>query len=446
MRVSIVGAGYVGLVSGACLAEKGHRVTCVDVDASKVERINAAETPIHEPGLDDLLERNVAESRLRATTDLPEAVHGSEVSIVAVGTPYVGDSIDLTAVEAATREIGEALGELDRYHTVVVKSTVVPGTTDDVVAPLLAETSGRRPGDDFGVGMNPEFLREGEAVGDFMDPDRLVLGGIDDRTRRVLEELYEVFPDVDRLFTTNKTAELIKYTANSLLATLISFSNEIGNLAAELDGVDIVEVLEGVKLDRRLSPILESGERIRPGVLHYLGAGCGFGGSCFPKDVRALAAHGRQAGMPMEILDAVVRVNERQPDQVLDLLGKHHDSLRDVPVAVLGLAFKPGTDDVRESPALPIVRALRERGANVRAYDPVARETAREALGDDGVVYADTMEDCVRGVEAVVLLTAWDEFRRLPELLDGASSPPLVVDGRRFLDRNRLARYEGIGA
>jgi UDPglucose 6-dehydrogenase/GDP-mannose 6-dehydrogenase len=445
MNVSVVGSGYVGLVTATCLAERGHRVVCVDIDEEKVARINDADAPIHEPGLDELLRRNVEAERLRATTDLRRAVRDSRLSMIAVGTPYVGDSIDLTAVEEASRQIGAALGELDRYHTVVVKSTVVPGTTDDVVAPLLAETSGRRPGDDFGVGMNPEFLREGEAVGDFMDPDRLVLGGIDDRTHRTLDELYRVFPEVDRLFTTNKTAELIKYAANSLLATLISFSNEIGNLAAELDGVDVVEVMEGVHLDGRLSPILEDGERIRPGVLHYLEAGCGFGGSCFPKDVRALVAHARQARAPMEILDAVVRVNERQPRRVVDLLRKHHDSLRGVPVAVLGLAFKPGTDDVRESPALPVVEELVAEGADVRAYDPVARETARAALGEDGVTYADSMEACVEGAEAVLLLTSWEEFRRLPELLEDREDPPLVVDGRRFLDRDRVARYEGIG-
>ena len=445
MNVSVVGSGYVGLVTATCLADRGHRVTCVDIDAGKVARINDADAPIHEPGLDELLDRNVQEGRLRATTDLRRAVHDSELSMIAVGTPYVGDSIDLTAVKEASRQIGAALGELDRYHTVVVKSTVVPGTTDDVVAPLLAESSGGRPGEDFGVGMNPEFLREGEAVGDFMDPDRLVLGGIDDRTHRTLDELYGVFPEVDRLFTTNKTAELIKYTANSLLATLISFSNEIGNLAAELDGVDVVEVMEGVHLDRRLSPILEDGERIRPGVLHYLEAGCGFGGSCFPKDVRALVAHARQARAPMEILDAVVKVNERQPGRVVDLLRKHHDPLRGVSVAVLGLAFKPGTDDVRESPALPVVEELVAEGADVRAYDPVARETARAALGDDGVTYADSMEACVEEAQAVLLLTAWEEFGRLPELLQDRAEPPLVVDGRRFLDRDRVARYEGIG-
>ena len=444
-RVSVVGSGYVGIVTAACLADRGHRVTCVDVDESKVDRINRGIAPIHEPGLDELLERNVEASNLRATTDLREAVESTEMSIIAVGTPYVGDSIDLGAVREVSREIGKALADLDRYHVVVVKSTVVPGTVDDVVKPILEATAGRRAGEDFGVGMNPEFLREGEAVGDFMNPDRLVLGGIDERTWKSLDELYEVFPGVERVFTSPKTAEMIKYTANSLLATLISFSNEIGNLAADLGDIDIVDVMRGVHLDHRLSPVLDNGERVRPGILHYLKAGCGFGGSCFPKDVRALVAHGREASASMELLDAVVRINERQPDRVVELLRKHHPSLENLSVAVLGLAFKPGTDDVRESPALTVVESLRAEGAAVRAFDPVATDSARAVLGNGRIVYCESLEECVEEADAVVLLTEWEDFRELPGILEGLDRDPLVVDGRRFLEKDSVPRYEGIG-
>jgi UDPglucose 6-dehydrogenase len=444
MKVSIIGTGYVGLVTGACLAEKGHHVVCVDVDSSKVERINRGEAPIFEPGLEDLLRRHVG-GRLTATTDLASAVQGTELSLITVGTPFDGEKKDLSFIEEVARQVGRVLRDLDRYHVVLVKSTVPPGTTDDVVLPLLEAESGKRAGQDFGVGMNPEFLREGEAVGDFMDPDRLVLGALDDRTHAVMEGLYEAFPQVDRLRVSNRTAEMAKYASNSLLAMLISFSNEFANLCAESEGVDVVDVLRAVHLDRRVSPILESGERIRPGLVSYLGAGCGYGGSCFPKDVKGLVAHARSAGVAMPVMESVIRTNEAQPGQMLRLLRKHFGSLEGVEVAVLGLAFKPGTDDMRESPAIPIVRELETAGARVRAYDPVARKVAEGLFAGNGVRLCDDLEGALEGVEAVLLVTRWPEFERLPELLAHRSAPPVVVDGRRMLARDQVARYEGIG-
>ena len=260
----------------------------------------------------------------------------------------------------------------DGYHVVVVKSTVVPGTTDELVLTALEKASGKKAGVDFGVGMNPEFLREGEAVGDFMNPDRIVLGGLDERTHRTLQEVYEPFAGVDVVLTNNKTAEMIKYASNSLLATLISFSNEIGNLCSSIGGIDALEVMHGVHLDKRFTPILPSGERITPGFISYLEAGCGFGGSCFPKDVKALIAHGQKHASSMRMLESVIETNQHQPNQVLTRVEKHFPSVEDVDIAVLGLAFKPGTDDMRESPAIPIVNALREKGARIKAYDPVA--------------------------------------------------------------------------
>ncbi|MDZ7693117.1 MAG: nucleotide sugar dehydrogenase [Balneolaceae bacterium] len=282
MNISVIGTGYVGLVSGVCLAEKGHSVLCVDIDEEKVSKINKGLSPIHEEGLDELLERNI-DSSLQATTDLLKAVHESDVSIIAVGTPFDGNQIDLKYVKTVAKQIGDALKSKEGYHSVVVKSTVVPGTTDNVVLPILEEVSGKEAGVDFGVGMNPEFLREGEAINDFMNPDRIVLGGINKRTHEVLENIYSVFEGVDIIKTNNQTAEMIKYTANSLLATLISFSNEIGNLCAKLGDVDVVKVMEGVHKDNRFSPIMPDGERITPGFISYLAAGCGFGGAAFLK-------------------------------------------------------------------------------------------------------------------------------------------------------------------
>lgn len=445
MRVSIVGAGYVGLVSGVCLAEKGHQVVCVDVDGAKVDRINQGSAPIHERGLPELLRRTLG-TTFRATTDLREAVLGTDLSLIAVGTPFADEAIDLRYIREAALQIGAVLRDKPDYHVVVVKSTVVPGTTDDVVAPLLEEASGKKAGPDFGVGMNPEFLREGEAVHDFLAPDRIVLGAMDDRTARVMAELYRSFAGVDTVRTTPRTAETIKYAANALLATMISFSNEVGNLCAGIEGVDVVEVMRGVHLDRRLSPILPDERRIVPAFTTYLEAGCGFGGSCFPKDVKALIAFGQQAGVPMRLLDAVIEVNALQPHRVLALLDKHFPALAGVEVAVLGLAFKPGTDDVRESPALPVVRELLARGARVRAFDPVAMVEAQRVLDEDPrLTFAKSLPDALEGARAVVVLTRWPEFAELPRLLQDGPDPPLVVDGRRMLAPGSVARYEGIG-
>ncbi|MFV9503994.1 MAG: UDP-glucose dehydrogenase family protein [Oscillochloridaceae bacterium umkhey_bin13] len=445
MKISVVGTGYVGLVSGVCLAEVGHEVVCVDVDATKVAKINDGVPPIYERGLEVMLQRNLEAQRMRATTDLRAAVLESELSLIAVGTPFDGSAIDLKYIREVARQIGAILREKDGYHVVVVKSTVVPGTTETVVLPILEAASGKRAGADFGVGMNPEFLREGEAIDDFMHPDRIVLGGIDERSIDALDQMYAVFSSVDKLRTSPKTAEMIKYTANSLLATLISFSNEIGNLCAAVGNVDVVEVMQGVHLDKRLSPILASGDRVVPVVTTYLEAGCGFGGSCFPKDVKALIAFGRDAGQPMQLLDAVVELNQRQPQQVLDLLRRHYPELKGVRVAVLGLAFKPDTDDVRESPALPVVWNLLEHEAEVVTYDPIASHEAKKVFRDAPVTYCASMAEAVQGAQAVLIMTRWAEFKDLPKLLASLEHPPLVVDGRRMLDKHSVAHYEGIG-
>lgn len=444
MKVSVLGTGYVGLVSGVCLAEKGHHVVCVDIDPDKVDKTNQGIPIIHEAGLEDLLRKNFR-NHFSATTNLYRAVLESDLSLISVGTPFNGDEIDLTYIKEVSRQIGEALRDKSTYHTIVVKSTVVPGTTQGVVLPILEDYSGKRAGVDFGVGMNPEFLREGSAVQDFMYPDRIVLGGIDEKTLDTLEALYSVFDGVEKIRTTPKTAEMIKYTANSLLATMISFSNEIGNLCAALGGIDVVEVMKGVHLDKRLCPILPDGQRIRPQFTTYLEAGCGFGGSCFPKDVKALIAHGKKAGRSMSLLESVIKVNEEQPGQVLSILRKHFHTLEGLRLAVLGLAFKPGTDDMRESPAIPIVKELLDSGATILAFDPVAQLEARKLFGQKGITYCDTLGETVDGADAVVLLTRWEEFENLAELLSGKEPQPLFVDGRRMLDKRLFARYTGIG-
>jgi UDPglucose 6-dehydrogenase/GDP-mannose 6-dehydrogenase len=443
MRISVIGTGYVGLVSGACFAEIGHDCICVDLDASKVERINRGEPPIHENGLDVLLKRHVG-TRLRATTDLRAAVLDSSITFIAVGTPFDGTRIDLSFVREAARQIGEALRDKPSFHTVVVKSTVVPGTTDDVVAVEVARASGKRIGVDFGVGMNPEFLTEGVAVDDFMRPDRIVIGGTDPQAIAAQREVYAPFLSTPTLETNNKTAEMIKYTSNSVLATMISFANEIGNLCDALGGVDVADVMHGVHMARYFTSTLADGQRVKAPISSFLWAGCGYGGSCLPKDTKALSAHGLAHGQPMPLLDAVIATNLAQPARMLALLQRHFSDLKGLHVAVLGLAFKEDTDDMRESPAIPIVRQLLERGAQVTAYDPIATEAARRVL-PVGVRYASSLEQALQDVDAAMLITRWDEFQRVPALLKDRADAPLLIDGRRVLAPNAVARYEGVG-
>ena len=444
MKISIIGTGYVGLVTGVCFAEKGHDVVCVDVDQRKVDLINAGTPPIFERGLEDLLRKNIKKG-LRATTDLQKAVQETQISMIAVGTPFDGQRIDLSYIKMVSRQIGEALKGKQGYHLVVVKSTVVPGTTDDVVLPILEEASGKRAGEAFGVGMNPEFLTEGEAVSDFMSPDRIVLGGNDQASIDLQASLYAGFPGVDVLRTNNKTAEMIKYTSNALLATMISFANEMGNFCAAVKNVDIVDVLKGVHLSRYLKVQLPTGETVLPPITSFLGAGCGFGGSCLPKDVKALAAHGAQVGAPMLLLEAVLQVNQQQPARVMALAKKHFPALKDVRVSVLGLSFRPDTNDMRESPAIPILRELLREQAAVRAYDPIANHEAKALFPNGEITFPDSLREAVEGAEVVILVTRWDEFKALPQLLAGMASQPVVIDGRRMLEKRAVARYEGIG-
>lgn len=443
-QVSIVGAGYVGLVTGLCLAERGHDVVCVESDARKLERIRAGEPPFHEVGLPELLRKHNG-ARFRATASVDEAVASTSLTLIAVGTPFDGKTIDLTAVLAASDELGRAIARAGRYHVVVVKSTVVPGTTTGAVRERLEAASGLRAGEGFGLGANPEFLTEGQAIDDFMRPDRIVIGGIDDRTLEALEELYTGFAGVPIIRTNPSTAEMIKYASNSLLAAMISFSNEIADLCTALGGIDALDVMRGVHASAYLTVPNGHGARVQAPIASFLEAGCGFGGSCLPKDVSALVAHGRARGVDMGVLREVMAVNRSRPARVIEHLKRDLGSLAGRRVAVLGLAFKPDTDDVRESPAFPIIRGLLEAGAVVVAHDPIANDAARHALGEAAVTYAGDLERALDGADAVVVVTRWKQFEALPALLARLGRQPLVFDGRRMLRRDAVARYDGIG-
>jgi UDPglucose 6-dehydrogenase/GDP-mannose 6-dehydrogenase len=415
---------------------------CLDVDARKVDMINSGVAPIHENGLTELLRRHVGK-RLRASLDLRKEVLESEMTMIAVGTPASEGRIDLKYIEEAASDIGEALKGLSRYHTVVVKSTVIPGTTAGTVRAHLERASGKRAGVDFGLGMNPEFLTEGTAVQDFTHPDRLVLGGIDARTHEVLKVLYAGFdPSVPRILTNTQTAEMIKYASNAVLATMISFSNEIARLSSAVEGVDAIDVMRGVHAATYFTS-RGNGEPVVSGITSFLSPGCGFGGSCLPKDVTALIGQGKEYGLSLSLLKSVLEVNRGQVDEMMKLVAKHYPNLRDRKVTVLGLAFKQDTDDLRETPAFPLIALLRKAGARITAYDPVARPVDHEAL--KGVELAHSLMEAVNGADVIVLVTRWKEFEHLPGLVRERSPQPLVVDGRRLLDPRDFARYEGIG-
>jgi UDPglucose 6-dehydrogenase/GDP-mannose 6-dehydrogenase len=414
----------------------------VDIDPRKVEMINSAEAPIYEKGLPELLRRNSGQ-RLSATTDLAAAVAETDITFIAVGTPASGGKIDLKYVEAAASEIGTALGDKQSYSTVIVKSTVIPGTTLGVVKTAIERASGKKAGQDFGLGMTPEFLTEGTAVDDFASPDRLVLGAIDARTHDVLRELYASFDQsVPRIYTNPTTAEMIKYASNAVLATMISFSNEIARLSTATGDVDAIDVMRGVH-EAAYFTVRRNGETFKAPITSFLEPGCGFGGSCLPKDVTALLGRGAEKGLELNLLKSVLDINRGQPDEMMRLIERHFPSLKDVRVTVLGLAFKPDTDDLRETPAFPIIRRLAAQGAKITAYDPIARPVEHEDLR--GVTLAQSLRDAVADAEAVVLVTRWAEFSKLADVLKELGRNPVIVDGRRVLNPASFARYEGIG-
>lgn len=429
MKLTIVGTGYVGLVTGVCLSKIGHDVTCVDIDAARVEQISRGVTPIYEPRLEDLLREQLAQDRFRATTRLREAVQSGELTMIAVGTPFDGSKIDLQFVERAADDIGAALRDIAAWHVVVVKSTVVPTTADSVIAPRLAAASGREIGTAIGIATNPEFLREGSAVDDFLDPDRIVVGGFDERSLQKTLALYEAF-DCPKVATTLRNAELIKYSSNALLATMISFSNEIAAICERVPGLDVETVMDGVQLDRRLSPRVGH-ETVHPGILSYLRAGAGFGGSCLPKDVNALRAFAQSRGSSAPLLTAVISVNQHRAEDLVSNAEATVGDLENRKVAVLGLAFKPGTDDTRESPAIALIEALLRKKADVGTYDPIA-PLPRALAGR--VRQAASVGDALKGASAAFIATAWPEFlaTNWPPLLD-TMQQPVVIDGRNAL-------------
>jgi len=421
--ISFFGLGYVGLTTAACFASRGFRVIGFDNDYNKFKAISSGVAPFFEPGLDEILKISLEKGNLKVTMDPNTAVLNSKVTFITVATPSKEDgSIDLSYIKEASKMIGNSLKLKDEWHLVAVKSTVVPTTSEAVVKKLVEETSGKKCGRDFGLCVNPEFLREGNAVEDTLNPDRIIIGEFDEKSGDFLEGIYREFygqkiPPIIR--TTPVNAELIKYANNAFLATKVSFINMIANLCQKLPGADVEVVARGIGLDKRIGPL-------------FLKAGAGWGGSCWPKDLKALLSFGLKIGVELPLIEATLKINDSQPYKVVELAKMALGSLRGKRVSILGLAFKPNTDDMRNAVSIKIVEKLLSEGAKVTVYDPKAIENAK-SIFFERVEYAKSIEDCLRNSECAIIVTEWDEFKKLkPEYFMKLMRNPVIVDARRI--------------
>jgi UDPglucose 6-dehydrogenase len=439
-QISVIGVGYVGLCTAVALASKGFKVLACDIDADKISKINQGIPPFFEPGLQEKLTESIKQGNLQGIVNQTDrAIQESDLTYVAVGTPSRLDgSIDLQYIEAAAVNIGKALKNKKTYHVTIIKSTVIPGTTQNVVLPALERESAKKCGDAFGLCMNPEFLRQGSAFQDTVNADRVVIGSFDKKSGDKLEALYQDFyserlPPIIR--TTLATAELIKYASNAMLATKISFINTISNICENIPGADVKVVSKAMGLDKRIGSL-------------FLDAGLGYGGSCFPKDVKALIACSKAFGYTPELLDSVEAVNKKQPLKAVEFVKQQLGTLDGKKVAVLGLAFKPDTDDMREARVIPIVNALLKQGAIIAAYDPVAVGVAKGIFGEK-ITYSPSALECLKGADAAILVTEWEEFKKLtPADFKQQMKNPVLVDGRRIYDPEIFSstlKFEAIG-
>jgi len=438
-KLSFIGLGYVGLASAACFASKGFKVLGFDVDEVKVDIIKDGKAPFFEPGLEMLVKTSVERGLLEVTKDSKKAILDSDITFITVGSPAKEDgSIDLTYVKEASKMVGEALHYKGDWHLIVVKSTVVPTTTENVAGKMVEAYSGKHVGKEFGLCVNPEFLREGNAVEDTFNPDRIVIGESDKRSGDVLEELYKEFygenvPPIIR--TTPVNAELIKYANNAFLAMKISFINMIANLCQKLPNTDVEVIAKSIGLDKRIGPL-------------FLKAGIGWGGSCFPKDLKALLNFSLKNAVELPLVESTLKINENQPYKLVELAKELIGNLENRRISVLGLAFKPGTDDMRQAVSIKIIGRLLEEGANVIVYDPKAMSNARKIFGKS-IAYANNIEECLKDSECALIVTEWDEFKSIkPEDYVRLMRVPAVADGRRIYgpeDYSKMLRFKAIG-
>ena len=414
MRICVIGAGYVGLITGACLANLGHEITLVDVNLKKIQTINIQKSPFYEKGLPALLNRN----KIKATTKITNTLNNFQIIFICVGTPTKEDNTqDLSYIKNACEQIGK---NLHKNQTIVIKSSVVPGTTKDIIVPILEKYSKMREGTDFFVTVNPEFLQEGNAVKNFFNPDRIIIGSNNSKSKKILEELYKDFT-CPKLFTSLTAAEMIKYASNAFLSTKISFINEIGNICKKLN-IDTYEVAEGMGYDKRIGR-------------DFLNAGIGWGGSCFPKDLKALITKAKELGETPRILESVLQTNQEQPQKPINLLKKHIEDIKGKEIGILGASFKPNTDDIRESRSIPIIKELLDQQVNVKLYDPKAMDNLKEIFPD---IYYCSAEEVLNS-DAVFILTEWEEFENLNY------KDKIVIDGRKIEKAKKESKiYEGV--
>ena len=441
MKISIIGMGYVGLVTGICFCDYGHKVICIEKDEKKIKDLNDNKEIIYEPGLKKLLKKHVNKNFF-PSNDINNAVQKTNITFIAVGTPFEKGQFSTKFLKNAARDIGLALRNKKKFHVIVVKSTVIPGTTDNLIKKQIEKFSKKKAGKDFGLSMNPEFLREGEAINDFINSDRIVVGADTTKTKNIVKKIYSRFKNVPILFTNNKTAELIKYTSNSLLANLISFSNEISNIGDKIGDINFNEVIKAVSLDRRIA-IKVGKKKYFPGIVSYMEPGCGFGGSCFPKDVKALSSLAKTIKSDDNILKNIIKTNEKQIIKLSQIVLKNVKKGKNK-VLILGLSFKPGTDDIRESPSIKLIeQLLKYKNIDIEVFDPIALENTMKKF-KNRIKYGNKLSNSIVGKDIIIVMTKWSIFSNL-DLKLKKNHNPLVIDPRRFLNFKKFKKYIAFG-
>ncbi len=446
MRIGIIGCGYVGLTTGICLSSIGHTIHLYDIDHNKLKTIKGKKMPFYELGLEELLIENLEKDNLKVNSSLDELIENTDCCFICVGTPNNNNgTMDLQHIESSIKNIiGSLKQKMKEKYLVIIRSTIVPSTTRNKILPILRDGLGNS----FQLAVVPEFLREGKALSDFMNPDKIVIGSLDIDTNDMVKTIFNYFKDKAEFIQTNlETAEMIKYTNNAFLATLISFSNEVANISEEISGIDSFEVMNALIEDKRITTIINN-QKIIPGIAEYLAPGCGFGGSCFPKDVNAIVGFASSIGAKTPLLDAVLSVNNERSDKIISLAKKILSSFNDKKIAVLGLAFKPDTDDMRSSPAIEVIKKLQALNCRINAYDPKVNEDSLNLIGITGINVVDDIESCLNGVDLAVLLTKWTEFSKIDGVfLKKHMKNPKIIDGRGFLDKSKFEKntYHKIG-
>jgi len=437
MNIGIIGTGYVGLTTGICLSSIGHIIHLYDIDQIKLDTIKKRKIPFYELGLEELLVENIEKGNLQICESLDEFIKKTDCCFVCVGTPSNNNgTINLHQIESSINNIIKSLKKKGRKEfLIIIRSTVIPSTTRKKILPILEEGSE----DFFHLAVVPEFLREGKALSDFMNPDKIVIGSIDKKTNNIIKEIFAYFEDKVEFIQTNfETAEMIKYTNNAFLATLISFSNEIANISEEITEVDTFEVMNALIKDKRITSVVNN-QKIIPGIVEYLIPGCGFGGSCFPKDINAIVGYASTIGAKTPLLNAVLSINDERANKIVELSKKILLDVSDKKIAILGLAFKPDTDDMRSSPAIEIIKLLQKENTRIQAYDPKVNSKNLKLVGINDVSIYDNLEDCIMDVDLIILLTKWSEFSRIDgKLLKKYMKNPRIIDGRGFLNKEKF--------